>query len=83
MRLETVLADALGRDVGFYYLLIVQLEEPDEKYRQTLMEQQKELIKIRDKDFRNTYNDITIASLNKLWQCVNNHTNIISYLQAS
>ena len=68
LKLENILASTLGKNVSFYCLLIVQPEEPDNRCRHNLIEYQEELIKIRDNDFKNMYSDITVMSLNTLFQ---------------
>ncbi len=81
LKLESILTSTLGRNVDYYHLLVIQPDEPAKECCQALVELQEKLIRIRDEDFRNTYNGITIISLNNLWQCISNDTghHILSY----
>lgn len=83
LKLESILASTLGRNVDYYHLLIVQPDEPDRDCCQILLELQEELIRIRGKDFRTTYNDIAVISLDNLWRCISNSIDISSCLTSS
>lgn len=83
LKLESILAGTLGRNADYYHLLIVQPDEPDRDCCQTLLELQEELIKVRGEDFRTAYSDIAIISLNNLWRCISNSTDISSCLTSS
>jgi len=83
LKLENILASTLGRNTDDYHLLIVQPDEPDRDCCQTLLELQEELIMIRGGDFRIMYSNIAVISLDNLWRCISNNTNVVSCLISS